>query len=95
MNEAVRPQAAPLSQHEAFARIRLLRSPNIGPVSYAMLLARYGNAVAALEALPDFGKKGGRQYRAAPQDRIEREVEGVFEKAGVIVMLAMESEALA
>ena len=77
MNEAVRPQAAPLSQPEAFARIRLLRSPNIGPVSYAMLLARYGTAAAALEALPDFGKKGGRQYRAAPQDRIEREVEGV------------------
>ena len=29
-----------LSQEEAFARIRLLRSPNVGPVSYAMLLRR-------------------------------------------------------
>ena len=27
-----------LSQEEAFARIRLLRSPNIGPVSYGQLL---------------------------------------------------------
>ncbi|GMN12373.1 DNA-processing protein DprA [Altererythrobacter sp. MTPC7] len=70
-----------LSQSEAFARIRLLRSPRIGPVSYAQLLARFGTAEAALEALPDLGKKGGASYRAAPVDRIEREVEGV-RKAG-------------
>jgi DNA processing protein len=69
--------SAPLSQDEAFARIRLLRSPNIGPVSYAQLLARFGRATQALEALPDLGKKGGRQYRAAPVERIEREVEAV------------------
>ena len=73
--------SAPLSQDEAFARIRLLRSPNIGPVSYAQLLARFGTAAEALEALPELGKKGGRQYRAAPSDRIEREVDGV-RKAG-------------
>ena len=61
-----------LSQDEAFARIRLLRSPNIGPVSYAMLLQRFGSAAEALGALPDLGKRGGRQYRACPADRIER-----------------------
>ncbi|WP_421992109.1 DNA-processing protein DprA [Qipengyuania sp.] len=70
-----------LSQDEAFARIRLLRSPNIGPVSYAMLLQRFGSAAEALGALPDLGKRGGRQYRACPADRIEREVEAV-RKAG-------------
>ncbi|MBO6525894.1 DNA-processing protein DprA [Erythrobacter sp.] len=70
-----------LSQDEAFARIRLLRSPNIGPVSYAMLLQRFGSAAEALDALPDLGKRGGRQYRACPADRIEREVEAV-RKAG-------------
>ena len=77
MNDPAHPVAAPLTQQEAFARIRLLRSPNIGPVSYAMLLARFGTAAEALEALPDLGKKGGRQYRAAPKDRIEREVAAV------------------
>ncbi len=66
-----------LSQAEAFARIRLLRSPYIGPVSYAQLLARYETAQAALEALPEIGKKGGRQYRACAVDKIEREVEAV------------------
>jgi len=73
--------ARALSQDEAFARIRLLRSPHIGPVSYAQLLARFGDAARALEALPDLARKGGREYRAAPADRIEREVEAV-RKAG-------------
>lgn len=66
-----------LSQDEAFARIRLLRSPHIGPVSYVQLLARFGTAAEALEALPDLGKRGGREYRAAPGHAIEREIEGV------------------
>lgn len=67
-----------LSQEEAFARIRLLRSPNIGPVSFRQLLARFGDARASLEALPDLGRrgKGGalRQYRAAPVELIEGEI---------------------
>ncbi|WP_369027214.1 DNA-processing protein DprA [Qipengyuania sp. RANM35] len=66
-----------LTQEEAFARIRLLRSPNIGPVSYAMLLQRFGNAGAAIEALPELSARGGRQYRPARVEAIEREVEAV------------------
>lgn len=63
-----------LSQPEAFARIRLLRSPNIGPVSYRQLLARFGTASAALDALPDLASREGRAYRPASADSIEREV---------------------
>ncbi|WP_086735778.1 DNA-processing protein DprA [Erythrobacter colymbi] len=63
-----------LSQQEAFARIRLLRSPNIGPVSYRQLLARFGSAGAALDALPDLASRGGRAYRPASAESIEREV---------------------
>ena len=70
-----------LSQQEAFARIRLLRSPNIGPVSYRQLLARFGTAAAALDALPDLASRGRGPYRAAPSDGIEREVAAV-RKAG-------------
>ncbi|WP_369815801.1 DNA-processing protein DprA [Erythrobacter sp. QSSC1-22B] len=66
-----------LDQPEAFARIRLLRSPNIGPVSYAQLLMRFGSALAALDALPELGRRGGRAYRAAPAETIEREIEAV------------------
>jgi DNA processing protein len=66
-----------LSQAEAFARIRLLRSPNIGPVSYRQMLARFGNAIAALDALPELGTRGKRTYRAAPQSKIEDEIDAV------------------
>jgi len=66
-----------LEQDEAFARIRLLRSPNVGPISYAQLLRRFGTAQAALAALPDLASRGGRDYRAAPRERIESEVAAV------------------
>ncbi len=66
-----------LTQDEAFARIRLLRSPNIGPVTYFQLLRRFGNAIAALDALPDLAAKGKRQYRAASVGKVEAEIEGV------------------
>jgi DNA processing protein len=70
-----------LTQEEAFARIRLLRSPNIGPVSYRQLLRRFGTALAALQALPDLAARGGGQYRIAPEARIAEEVTQV-RKAG-------------
>jgi DNA processing protein len=63
-----------LTQDEAFARIRLLRSPNIGPVSYDQLLRRFGDAQKALEALPGLAARGKRDYRPAPVARIEDEV---------------------
>ena len=66
-----------LTQDEAFARIRLLRSPNVGPVSYAQLLRRFGDAQRAVEALPDLASRGGRAYRPAPVQRIEEEVAAV------------------
>ncbi len=69
--------AATLSQEEAFARIRLLRSPNVGPVSFRQLLRRYGNAAAALAALPDLAARGGAPYRPAPTERVEAEIAAV------------------
>lgn len=66
-----------LAREEAFARIRLLRSPNVGPVSYAHLLHRFGTAHAALAALPELVGRGGKPYRPAPSDLIEREIDAV------------------
>lgn len=65
------------SQAEAFARIRLLRSPNVGPVTYRQLLARFGDARSALEALPELASRGGGKYRPAPEERIAREASAV------------------
>ena len=68
---------AALTQEEAFARIRLLRSPNIGPISYRQLLRRFGDAARALEALPDLAGRGGSPYRPAPRERVEAEIAAV------------------
>ena len=66
-----------LSQTEAFARIRLLRSPNIGPVSYAQLLRRFGDAETALVALPDLAARGGGRYQPLAEARIVDEAAAV------------------
>ena len=70
-------EAPALTRDEAFARIRLLRSSNVGPVSYAQLLRRFGSATAALEALPDLASRGGAAYRPVSADRIEVEIAAV------------------
>ena len=53
---------AGLGRDEAFARIRLLRSPNVGPVTYRQLLRRFGDAASALAALPDLATRGGGEF---------------------------------
>ncbi len=70
-------RGAALEQAEAFARIRLLRSPNVGPISYRQLLRRFGDAVTALMALPDLAARGGTAYRAAPEGRIADEIAAI------------------
>jgi DNA processing protein len=60
---------------ERIARLQLARSERIGPVTFAQLIARYGSAQAALDALPGLIRKaGGAAYTAAPRDRIEAEI---------------------
>ncbi|WP_299307419.1 DNA-processing protein DprA [uncultured Croceicoccus sp.] len=66
-----------LPQAEAFARIRLLRSPNVGPVTYRQLMARFGTAQSALEAMPDLAARGGGRYRVAGADRVSAEIDAV------------------
>ena len=44
---------------EATARLRLLRTPGVGPVTFRQLLARFGSPVAALDALPQLARRGG------------------------------------
>jgi DNA processing protein len=44
---------------DLLARLRLIRSGSIGPVSYRQLLLRFGSAEAALAAIPDLARRGG------------------------------------
>jgi DNA processing protein len=40
-------------------RLRLLRTPGIGPVTFRQLIARFGAPSAALAAVPDLARRGG------------------------------------
>lgn len=58
-----------------FDRLRLIRSANIGPVSYVQLIRRYGSAAKALEMLPELAARGGgRAPRLSDKDAIAREM---------------------
>ncbi len=60
---------------DAFARLRLIRSPRIGPVTYRQLVARFGGAQAALDALPTLAMRGGGAVpRIADAGAVRREL---------------------
>ncbi|MBV9884405.1 MAG: DNA-protecting protein DprA [Sphingomonadaceae bacterium] len=60
------------------ARLRLIRSESVGPITYVQLLARFGSAQAALDAIPDLAARGGgRTPRLASAAEAERELETV------------------
>ena len=63
---------------DQIARLRLIRSDSIGPITYVQLLARFGSAQAAIDAIPDLAARGGgRAPRIATRVDAEREIEQV------------------
>jgi DNA processing protein len=63
-------------------RLRLIRTPGIGPIAYRQLLMRFGGAAAALAAIPDLASRGGGKPPAIfAKDKAEREAAEV-EKLG-------------
>lgn len=69
-----------MTDAERLARLRLIRTPHVGPVSWHQLMQRFGSGEAALEALPDLVLRGGAgKARIAPAEIAEREIERVAE----------------
>lgn len=61
---------------EAFARLRLIRSQNIGPITYHMLMSRFGSALKAIAALPDLAARGrGKKINIADANMIAAEID--------------------
>ncbi len=49
-----------LPDNERHDWIRLARTQNVGPVTFAQLLKRFGSPAAALDALPEIARRAGR-----------------------------------
>ena len=67
---------------DLIARIRLIRSPSIGPVTFRQLLARFGSAEAALAAVPDLAARGGGKAPAIASEAIAQAEMAKVEKFG-------------
>jgi len=50
---------AELPESERLASLRLIRSENVGPVTFRDLIAHFGSAAAALAAMPELSRRGG------------------------------------
>ncbi len=79
-----------LTDEERLDWLCLARSDNVGPIAFRQLIERFGNAGAALDALPDLARRGGRgqPIRLFPRASAEREVEQVIELGGRILASA-------
>jgi DNA processing protein len=64
---------------EKLAWLRLSRTENVGPITFYKLLERFGSAEAALKALPELAKRGGRMNGLKPfaADLAEKEMEQI------------------
>ena len=50
-----------MDERENLTRIRLIQTRHIGPMTFSLLIQRYGSALAALAAIPDLAARGGRK----------------------------------
>ncbi|WP_242122626.1 DNA-processing protein DprA [Sphingobium sp. Sx8-8] len=63
-----------MSEQERFNRLRLIRSPRIGPVTFRQLMARFGSAGEALAAVPDLAARGGGRASVIEGALVEQEI---------------------
>lgn len=66
-----------LSPAQRTAWLRLIRSDNVGPITFRQLLNRFGSAEAALEALPTLTGRSGKPLRIISQSQAEDEIAGL------------------
>ena len=66
-----------LTREQRLAWLRLIRSENIGPVTFRELINHFGGAAAAIAAAPKLAERGGRRIRIAGQEETERELAAV------------------
>lgn len=77
-----------MTDAERLDRLQLIRSDNVGPVTFRRLLERYGNAAAALRALPQLAMKGGaRAPKIADRKKVESEFTAIRKTGAALLML--------
>ncbi len=90
-------QITVLNEQERLNWLRLFRTENVGPITFYRLLERFGSAGKALDALPEFSKRGGRAkpLTAPPVGEIEQELKALHKLDGDIICACEEDYPLA
>jgi DNA processing protein len=78
---------APLGDEERLDWLRLIRSENVGPITFGQLMTRFNSAHDALEALPDLARRGGsrRDVRVCPKSAAEKELAALLKIGGRLI----------
>lgn len=86
-----------LSLSDKLDWLRLIRTDNVGPITFYKLVEYYGSATEALNALPELAKKGGRKkpLEAPPLSTIEKEYEALQKIGGDIICASEKAYPLA
>ncbi|HEY5337557.1 MAG TPA: DNA-processing protein DprA [Rhizomicrobium sp.] len=75
-----------LAETERRAWLRLARTQNVGPVTFASIMARYDSAIDALAAIPHLAKRGGgKELRIPSDDDAKREIAALAKLGGRII----------
>ena len=79
--------AGALSEAERLDRLRLIRSENVGPITFRRLVEQFGSARRALAVLPDLARRGGRKdpVRLCSPAEAEREIKDLERLGGSLI----------
>jgi DNA processing protein len=80
-----------LTRSQRTAWLRLIRTENVGPVTFRQLLNRFGSAEAAIDALPGLLKRTGKAPRITTQMQAEDELAGL-ERYGAKLIATGEAD---
>jgi DNA processing protein len=64
----------PADDADRLARLRLIRSENVGPITFRELMKYFASAAEALDALPSLSARGGRKIKVCPRSKAEAEI---------------------
>jgi DNA processing protein len=81
------PPALQLSDAQRVAWLRLIRSDNVGPVTFRELLNHFGSATAAIDAMPDLSERAGRRIRICSEADAESEMAALSDFGGRLIAM--------
>lgn len=82
----------PLTDAEKCDWLRLSRTENVGAITFRHLLARFGSAKAALDALPDMAQRGGKRSFKLPAANVLEDEMARIDKCGVDLIALCEPD---